>query len=143
MSMLLGLFTSRTTWILVAVFAVSVFMGVQQARIAGLKNALESERNALEAARAELAQAQATILQWRNAYAGLTDALERQNAELDRLESETARRIAAAKEALLAAAEAKARGDRLAATLYSLETTNDECQDMARLLDTARAGGLH
>lgn len=142
MPFLLSLFSSKTTWILVAGALLALLFGVQQARISHLKNKIEDRDAAIAAYQAELKSAEALILQWKNAYDGMTDTVDRQNEQIAMLEAKVKERIAKAKEAMKQAEQAKMDAEKLAKTINTMELSKDECQAVFSLLDGAIAGGL-
>lgn len=142
MPFLLSLFSSKTTWMLVAGALLALLFGVQQARISHLKNKIEDRDAAIAAAQAELKSAQALILQWKSAYDGITVTVDRQNAHITILEAKVKERIAKANEAMKQAEKAKQEAANLVQTIATMELSKDECQALSSLVDSAIAGGL-
>lgn len=142
MAILLRLLSSKTTWFMIAAALLAIFIGSQQVRIAHLKSVVEKRDQMIEVAKAELLAAQDLIVRWRHAYDNIRMTVEEQNAQVAKLEAETRRRIAIAREAMKEAEKNRIEADRLAGKITDMELSKNECEALQQLVDTARANGL-
>lgn len=141
MGFLFSLFTSKITWVILAVVGLAALIGGQQWRINHLNSVVTEQKAVIAAAQAEIASSKALIGQWKQSYDTLTVTVETQNRAIAALEAEVAKRIAKAKEAIRLAEIERKKADGLAGTIQMMEVAKDECTAMRQLID-AYVGGL-
>jgi chromosome segregation ATPase len=135
MPFVLSLLTNKVTWIFLAIAAVVMMLGVQQARVSHLKGEVAEREEMIAAAKAEIAANKALIDQWQGAYKTLTTTVLTQNTAINKLEAEVAQRMARAKEAIRLADAARVKADGLAEVIQQMEVAKDECTGMRQLID--------
>lgn len=140
MSILYTLFSSKVTWVVLAIVGLMALFGVQQARIAHLKSVVANRDATIDAARGEIAATKTLVTQWQQSYATLTRAVETQNAAIVKLEAEVAARMAKAKEAVRLAEIERSKANELADQLQLMEVAKDECMAMRQLIDAYVVG---
>ena len=142
MGILLSIFSSKATWLLIAGVGLAIFFGIQQARISSLKNTIANQTREIDLANAEILQAKAQIARWKMAFDGVQATVDSQNAQIAKLESEVKKRIAAAAEAMKRAEISSVKAKALSDTIIHLEVSQDECTALRQLIDASLAGGL-
>jgi hypothetical protein len=141
MGFLLSIFTSKFTWIFLAIAGIAIFMGVQQGRISHLKSVVADRDAAIAAQKASLDANKILIGQWDAAYKTLAATVVTQNNAINKLEAEVAARMAKAKEAIRLADIERKKADGLANSIQMMEVAKDECTAMRQLID-AYVGGV-
>jgi len=142
MGILLVLLRSKVTWIAVALAAVFTLFGIQQARISYLKHEVESTRKQLDEAKAEIKQSNVLVGKWQEAFKRSQDISADQEAKINGLEVESAKRTKDARAAMVEARKQKVIADGMAKKLMTMEVSKNECQAFRQLVDVARTGGL-
>lgn len=142
MGVLLGLFSSKATWVVIVAALVATILGVQHARITYLKHAVEDRDSKIEVMKVEMKQAREIIDRWAAAYTSLEKTVATQNDQIALYEKEARLRFEHAQIAIRVAAKNRTDAEKVAQTIIRMELANDECKALGQLVDAARSGGL-
>lgn len=142
MSALLGLFSSKATWVVAVAILIATILGVQHARITHLKSVVADRDATIAVSEVDLRQAKEINARWKDAYSKLDKTLVEQNAQIALFEEEAKLRFEHAQLAMRLAAQNREGAEKLAQTIIRMELANDECKAMRQLVDASRAGGL-